>query len=1383
MAFPLEYLKNILSEQQQQFETSQLRLIETLTRNLSLQPATTNDHCKPSVDSLINGITEFSFDPDSGLIFDTWFRRYEDIFRTELSNLDDPSKVRVLLRKLGAVEHERYVNYILPKHANDLNFDDTVTQLREIFGDPSSLFNNRYNCLKLCRRDGESLIAHAATVKRQCQKFKLNLLTEDQFECLILVCSLQSPNDAEIRTRILGMLERDPQITLPVVIAEAQRLINLKHDTALVEKSETSPSVATVQSTSNTNTAVIHHKEFHQRKPPSVCWQCGEWHFVKFCPYRKHVCQKCHKCGHKETHCRSRPPSRPLHNARMKTYGPRSKRVNANFSQPITNRRKYITIDINGRQARLQIDTASDITIISETLWKSLGSPVIKPTTHQAKSASGTQLKLLGQIECECCFAGFTAWGTIFITTHSNLNLLGLDWIERFNLLDIPLNYVCASVRLHGPQSLETIAIERLKQKYRTVFSEGLGKCTKVLASLSLKPNAVPIFRPKRPVPYAVIPVVDQELDRLERTGVIHAVNYSSWAAPIVVVKKPNGQIRLCADFSTGLNASLNNHQYPLPLPEDMFAKLNGGRCFAKLDLSDAYLQIEVDEPSRELLTINTHRGLYQYHRLPFGVKTAPAIFQQIMDTMLTDIDGAAAYLDDIIVVGLSVNDLFNKLDRILDRIQEYGFRLHPEKCTFFMHSITFLGFIIDKDGRRPDPSNLEVIKRMSPPTDVSTLRSFLGLISHYSQFLPQMHRVRGPLNDLLRNDKRWYWSEQCQKSFEEVKKMLCSDLLLTHYNPTQEILLAADASNYGVGAVISHKFPDGSEKAIAHAARSLTPAERNYGQIEKEALAIVFAVKKFHKMLYGRKFTLLTDHKPLLAIFGSKSGIPVYTANRLQRWAITLLGYDFEIKYVSTKNIGQADALSRLLGNHQPQREDSIIATISLESEVSQVLIETLRKLPITFEMVRVASTRDPIIQQAIKYHTTQWPKDNLTGELHNLSLRKDELSVVNECLLLADRVVIPVELRQRILRQFHRGHPGISRMKTIARSFVYWPNIDADLERLVKTCSRCALVSKSPRKTELASWPLPTKPWQRIHADFFGPVNGQHFLIVVDSYSKWPEVFPMEHATSGATIKVLGTLFSHHGIPEILVTDNGSQFTSYQFAEYCSQVGITHLRTPPFHPQSNGQAERFVDTFKRTLVKMRGEGTTQEILDIFLLMYRSTPNPQVPNNASPSEALMGRKIRTVNSLLLPKSTSPQDRNIRMEKYYNQRNRTQERHFHAGQMVLVRDYRMGKPLWATGTIQNQIGRVIYKIKVGDLIWTRHANQLRPTSITETKSNPSLPLDVLLDSFNLHPRNPSVSDEECATVPEEANLQPRRTDRIRRPTTRLQVDPHKRSYD
>ncbi|KAA3681392.1 uncharacterized protein DEA37_0013250 [Paragonimus westermani] len=331
------------------------------------------------------------------------------------------------------------------------------------------------------------------------------------------------------------------------------------------------------------------------------------------------------------------------------------------------------------------------------------------------------------------------------------------------------------------------------------------------------------------------------------------------------------------------LNNTLETHQYPLPIPEDLFARLNGGTVFSKIDLSDAYLQVEIEDKCKELLTINTHRGLYQYNRLPFGVKCAPAIFQQIMDIMLSDIPYAMAYMDDIIIVSSSVDDHIQHLHTVFQRIRDYGFTLRIEKCEIMLSNIRYLGSIIDETGRRPDPDKIAAIATLPVPKDKTALQSFLGLVNYYNNFVPNMHDLRAPLNKLLQINSEWVWSNACQSSFERIKQVLLSDLLLTHYNPNLPIIVAADASEYGIGAVILHQFPDGHPKAVSHVSRTFTSAERNHSQIEKEGLASVYAVKKFRKMLLGRRFSLCTDHKPLLSIFGAAKGIPVHTANRLQ--------------------------------------------------------------------------------------------------------------------------------------------------------------------------------------------------------------------------------------------------------------------------------------------------------------------------------------------------------------------------------------------------------------------------------------------------------------------------------------------------------------------
>ncbi|CAH8624279.1 unnamed protein product [Schistosoma mattheei] len=258
----------------------------------------------------------------------------------------------------------------------------------------------------------------------------------------------------------------------------------------------------------------------------------------------------------------------------------------------------------------------------------------MKPSKKTAKNASGGVLKLVGELQCEFSFNGTNCTGICYLTERPNLDLLGLDMLDKLGIMDIPINSVCnvSCSSLDSPllpKKTGERLLEKLKRKFASVFQNSLGHCTKMKAHLPVKPDAIPIFRPRRPVPYAALELVDQELNRLQQAGVIRPVNYSAWAAPIVVIKKANGTIRICADFSTGLNAALDVYQYPLPVPEDLFAKLNGGTCFAKIDFSDAYLQVEVDEDSRELLTINTHRGLFQYTVYHLASRPHPPSFSK----------------------------------------------------------------------------------------------------------------------------------------------------------------------------------------------------------------------------------------------------------------------------------------------------------------------------------------------------------------------------------------------------------------------------------------------------------------------------------------------------------------------------------------------------------------------------------------------------------------------------------------------------------------------------------------------------------------------------------------------------------------------------------
>lgn len=423
-------------------------------------------------------------------------------------------------------------------------------------------------------------------------------------------------------------------------------------------------------------------------------------------------------------------------------------------------------------------------------------------------------------------------------------------------------------------------------------------------------------------------------------------------------------------------------------------------------------------------------------------------------------------------------------------------------------------------------------------------------------------------------------------------------------------------------------------ERAIAHASKTLTSAEQKYSQIEKEALGLVYGVQKFDQFIRGRQFTLLTDHKPLLSIFGPKKGIPAMSANRLQRWALRLMGYVFNIEYRSTSDFGQADGLSRLpIGpdlqfDKQDPGENRVIALIRKELQ---------SQIPVRASQIAQSTRKDPILVQIHHYILSGWPTVAKIPEILQPYYRvREELTTSHGCIIWGLRTVIPPVFRNTLLNHLHSTHAGMGRMKAEARRYFWWPSLDRDIEQISHQCQACTENAKQPVKVPLHQWNVPQQPWQRIHVDFMGKFMNNYFLVVVDAHSKWLEVIPMRVISSLSTINALTSLFARYGLCEEIMSDNGTQFTSAEFAEFCGRHGIRHTTTAPGHPQSNGQAERYVDTVKSALTKgMTSGDALMDVLNRFLFRYRSTQHSTT--NPSPAELFLKREFRTVLDLLRP--------------------------------------------------------------------------------------------------------------------------------------------------
>ena len=545
---------------------------------------------------------------------------------------------------------------------------------------------------------------------------------------------------------------------------------------------------------------------------------------------------------------------------------------------------------------------------------------------------------------------------------------------------------------------------------------------------------------------------------------------------------------------------------------------------------------------------------------------------------------------------------------------------------------------------------------------------------------------------------------------------------MLAHYNPLLPLRLAGDASAYGVGAVISQVTEDGTEQPIAFASRTLSKSEQNYSQIEKEALSLIFGVKKFHQYVFGRKFTLITDHKPLTTILGPKHGIPSLAAARLQRWALILAAHSYEIEFPPKGAHGNADGLSRL-----PLKSDGKDITADAPSVFN---LRQLRNLPVTSKEMQAATRTDPVLRKVLRCVRGGWPQ-KCEEELQPYWTRRFELTVEGGCLLWGIRVIAPRKLRTQLLDELHRDHPGISRMKAVAQSYFWWPCLDKAIENVVKSCTSCQAVKHSPAVAPLQPWVWPAQPWKRVHLDFAGPFQGAMFLVVVDAHSKWPEVHVMKETTTGKTIQRLRETFSQFGLPEQLVTDNGPQFTSEDFAQFTKINGVKHIRCAPYHPASNGLAERFVQSLKMALKASVNNGLSlQHRVLNFLFNYHTTPH--ATTGVSPSSLFLHRGIRTCLDLLLPdRESHVLTKQAKQKAQHDQRARGND--FFIGQSVMAKNLRPG-PDWVPAVVVERLGPLTYLVETADqLLWKRHIDLLRelavrhPISETQDSEDPEPP--------------------------------------------------------
>ena len=798
----------------------------------------------------------------------------------------------------------------------------------------------------------------------------------------------------------------------------------------------------------------------------------------------------------------------------------------------------------------------------------------------------------------------------------------------------------------------EQQCLEICKQ-YPSLFDGKLGLFKNVKAKVHLKEGHEKYLKvmPPAKVPYGIAKEYREKLDKLMETHIrVDGIKLKCASQLVPVLRKGDkSKLRLCVNYKSTLNDHIEDEPFRFPTCNEQLEKLRG-HMYSVLDMSGAFGQIENELETAELLTIATPDGYAQPTRLPFGIKTAPKIFQSSMDKLIHGMDGrtpvpnTACIVDDICVTGATPQDHFNNLNELPSRLASAGLKLNSEKCKFYQHEVKFLGKIIDKDGQRVNPDNVAAILNMPSPKDKQTLRSFLGHMSYIGKHIPDLRKARAPLDALLKQDEKFIWTEVHSKAFETCKKMASSSATLAHYDDSLPLVLTTDASPYGLGACLSHKVTEDGKsilKPLYYASCSLKPSEKNYAQVDREGLAVFWATKYFRQFLQCRSFELHTDCSALKRIFGPKNDLGGCASSRLNRWAAALSGFDFQVVHIKGTSNRVCDSLSRLPTPAVDAYQCSAISVCDSVFCLAQLPVQECAEVSIS--SILGGSNKDPwnVLPVTIKDVAKATRDDRVYGKLLNAvrtgqaNLQDADLkpfvSMLNDyhieqdVLFYGSRIIIPTVLQVKLLDELHQTHMGAAKMKETSRKYFWWPKITVHIDNIVKNCLGCAKYRRKPANNTLCPWPFARAPMERVHIDYCD-YKGKNLLVMIDSFTKYMWVKNMNtDTTSSNTLVTLYEWFCEcSGFPRTLVSDNGPQFSSHEFAAHMKMWGIKHLFSPPYHPPSNGLAEKAVHIIKDKLKKMDAPAQPlhlkAHIADV-LRVYRGTVHSAI--NATPYELM----------------------------------------------------------------------------------------------------------------------------------------------------------------
>ncbi|XP_055910439.1 uncharacterized protein K02A2.6-like [Eupeodes corollae] len=1043
---------------------------------------------KMSVGNFRGNIDPFIIDKDD---FEQYADRLKHIFVLNAigeSVAEEKQKVSIFVSFVGADLYKILRTLIAPKSEWDFSYDELIKIMKQYFKPKLNVRAERFKFMSRRLKDGETLqdfVVELKSIAENCEYGAfLDQALSDKF--------IWSQRSSDIQRKLLN----EPlNKTFNEIFESAQTMESTQKDVKDIQSTLPSMNIHGDQNwigRSKFRMGNSNHRRIASRSKARNHDQDGNRASSR--PRRsneKVTCFRCQKEGHYAYDCGN---NRVRHSNTNNRYRNKNyKKVNhvdgeqqmlsnltlgnvtinslsSEYLEPL-----IISLKVNNININMEVDSGACLSILSERMYLKLFKNCrLKPFDKTLNVITGENVVVVGAVEVAVngLFDDkIYCLDLVVVRTEKDFTpLLGRNW----------LNTLFTKWRNHFKVNSISPSRDEVKNEILKAFPQVFdnnyyGIIRDHVAEIVLDVNASPIFHKPYTVPYGLREKVEKELGRLVEVGILKPVRFSEWATPIVVVEKKDGTIRICMDCKSTINRYVRADHYPIPRIDDILSCFGGCSFFCILDLAGAFQQVALSEQSQKYVTINTDKGLFQYTRLPFGIKSAPSIFQCVIDDILKGLKYVRGYIDDIIIGGSTLDDCKANLIEVLRRFNQLNVKVRIDKCQFFKSSVEYLGHEINGDGIHPKANMMKAIVNAPAPVDVSSLKAYLGLLNFYNKFIPNLSARLAPLYDLLKKEKSFDWNQDCEKVFNESKCWLYDNNMLVHYSPDKALGIVCDASSYGVGGVLFHIEKNGEERPIMFVSSTLSNAEKNYSQIEREALAVIFSVKRFHKYIYGRKITIYSDHKPLENIFGDKKNNAIAAA-RLQRWALILSQYDYKIVYRKGSAMNNADALSRL--------------PVSEPTDVSSCMINFFNiagNLPLNANDIAKETSKDDTLSKVISFMNSEWPAYFENKLLQKLSSRKLEFSISDEgCLLLGCRVVIPNSLKGKMLELLHEGHMGVVRMKELSRGTMWWLNLDRDIEHYVRTCDACQQenvekvgTDEGPNKTSSSADQM--KPWLR--------------------------------------------------------------------------------------------------------------------------------------------------------------------------------------------------------------------------------------------------------------------------------------------------------------